>query len=115
MDEGEMYEAADADWDADCAGHDVLTRESFFGAVFELADIWCRTLDFHEYLNFIDMLLKNYKWHARVGSGRTERSVPMEGIQHNCQNETQLMKSGGLCEGDKWYHSLREGTIRQQQ
>jgi len=51
----------DADWEADVLGAEVMSREAFSVAMFELADLWCHTTEAAEYANFLDMLLRHYR------------------------------------------------------
>ena len=53
FDAAEAAEAAEQDWLQDSKGETELSRESFLDAMFELADVWTRTIEPEEYAAFM--------------------------------------------------------------
>ena len=52
-DEAEALECAQDDWRNDCKGEEELSRERFMDAMFELADVWTKTIDAAEYAELL--------------------------------------------------------------
>ena len=52
----EAEAAAEDDWASDSKGQETLSREAFMDAIFELADMWTKTIDPHEYVEFLGTL-----------------------------------------------------------
>eukprot|EP00238_Polyblepharides_amylifera_P006334 CAMPEP_0196582476 /NCGR_PEP_ID=MMETSP1081-20130531/39034_1 /TAXON_ID=36882 /ORGANISM="Pyramimonas amylifera, Strain CCMP720" /LENGTH=267 /DNA_ID=CAMNT_0041903039 /DNA_START=32 /DNA_END=831 /DNA_ORIENTATION=- len=44
-------------WEADSGGQSQLAPDQFFDAIFELADIWCQTVEESEYVEFLNRTL----------------------------------------------------------
>ena len=55
-DEDDALECAEEDWEKDAQGSTALSRELFCDAIFELADVWTRTCESQEYIDFLSML-----------------------------------------------------------
>jgi len=55
-DDDDATECAEEDWDKDAHGGAELKREAFCDAIFELADIWTKTCEAHEYVDFLRSL-----------------------------------------------------------
>ena len=55
-DEEDAEECAKEDWEKDVRGGTALGREAFCDALFELADVWTKTCDAAEYVEFLAML-----------------------------------------------------------
>ena len=52
-DDEDAEECAEEDWEKDARGGSVLHREDFGDAIFELADVWTRTCETEEYVEFL--------------------------------------------------------------
>ena len=51
--EKQMAKIVNEDWDFDCRGRDSMSTEQVKDALFELADMWCDTVDATEYIGFL--------------------------------------------------------------
>ena len=56
-DEAAARKSAEADWEGDSEGHEVMDAELFKKAIFQLADLWTNSLEPDEYVNFLSDLL----------------------------------------------------------
>ena len=56
-DEADADACAAADWITDSRGKDEIDQERFFDCIFELADIWTRSISADEYASFLQRLL----------------------------------------------------------
>ena len=68
FDEGEALECAQDDWCNDSKGEEELTRERFMDAMFELADVWTKTIDAAEYAEFLRTLFSHVSQRSEDGS-----------------------------------------------
>ena len=58
FDEVEAWETAHEDWANDAQGEKTLHFDYFLNSVFELADLWTRTIDVHDYVHFLRRLVE---------------------------------------------------------
>merc|ERR1711988_478876 len=61
----EIQKTVEEDWEADSQGATKLDYPRVFASVFEMADLWCRTVEAEEYLSFIEAL----HWKMLEGEG----------------------------------------------
>jgi hypothetical protein len=64
----EAMDAADQDWEKDSGGRDTMTHKQFNLAVFELADLWCHSIDAEEYVDFLGTLLRAITFQQEEGA-----------------------------------------------
>ncbi|EEY60853.1 uncharacterized protein PITG_13602 [Phytophthora infestans T30-4] len=60
------------DWSRDSKGESVMSFATFFDSVFELADLWCETIDVDEYITFLRRLVQ------RVSALRRNKQDPSD-------------------------------------
>ncbi|ETO77220.1 hypothetical protein F444_07546 [Phytophthora nicotianae P1976] len=65
-----MEKTIKEDWSRDSKGESVMSFANFFDSVFELADLWCETIDVDEYIAFLRTLLQ------RVSAIRRNKQDP---------------------------------------
>ncbi|GMF10040.1 unnamed protein product [Phytophthora lilii] len=65
-----MEKTIQEDWVRDSKGEPVMSFANFFDSVFELADLWCETIDVDEYIAFLQRLV------LRVSSVRRTKHDP---------------------------------------
>jgi hypothetical protein len=73
----EATDAASHDWDSDSGGRKhTMTHAQFDLAVFELADLWCHSIEAEEYVGFLDQLLRTITYYQpEEGAGEHEFEV----------------------------------------
>lgn len=50
---------AEEDWKEDSCGRETMDFDLFYSAIFEVADIWCRSAELQEYITFLNDLYNN--------------------------------------------------------
>lgn len=55
------------DWRHDSKGKKFLDPEDFIDSIFEMVDLWCRTVELSEYLIFLDSLYIKVKYQGAQG------------------------------------------------
>ncbi|KAG2778224.1 hypothetical protein Pcac1_g11445 [Phytophthora cactorum] len=65
-----MEKTIKEDWSRDSKGESVMSFATFFDSVFELADLWCETIDVDEYIAFLRRLV------LRVSAMRRNKQDP---------------------------------------
>jgi hypothetical protein len=51
--DSECFKTAKEEWSSDARGHDEMDEATFFDAIFELTDLWTKTVHASEYANFV--------------------------------------------------------------
>ena len=92
-------------------------------AMLELADLWCQTIEAGEYANFLNVIYEKYQNEREsIFQARgSEKGGSMDGKVGDLNDirrgrdvgEKYAMRCGGLCEGEKWYHRLQEGSKKE--
>jgi hypothetical protein len=62
----ECAERVEADWEFDSKGKDYMDFEMFREAIFQMADIWCKTVQEKEYVGFLSKLFFDMKTTMRL-------------------------------------------------
>lgn len=57
MDEEDVEEALDDDWNHDARGQEFMTYPLFHMSVFQIADMWCEGVSAAEYVALLELLL----------------------------------------------------------
>eukprot|EP00658_Telonema_sp_P-2_P076702 TRINITY_DN6767_c0_g1_i3.p1 TRINITY_DN6767_c0_g1~~TRINITY_DN6767_c0_g1_i3.p1 ORF type:complete len:166 (-),score=51.59 TRINITY_DN6767_c0_g1_i3:379-876(-) len=53
----EAQQEAEEDWRSDSTDHNFISQQQLARSLFELADLWCKSVDVNEYLAFLDTLV----------------------------------------------------------
>ena len=92
FDSNEAERIAQEDFLHDAQGNATISREQFMDALFELADLWTKTIEPQEYVDFLHTLFLRIAKHDDGGTfffWRQERDVQYGGYQDEEENEDQ--------------------------
>ncbi|KAK1936941.1 hypothetical protein P3T76_009719 [Phytophthora citrophthora] len=79
-----MEKTIKEDWLRDSRGEDTMGFANFFDSVFELADLWCETIDVEEYTDFLRRLVQ------RVSALRRNKRDPNDEGRRMLRNLKQI-------------------------
>ncbi|KAG1683411.1 hypothetical protein DVH05_015318 [Phytophthora capsici] len=79
-----MERTIQEDWVRDSRGEAIMGFANFFDSVFELADLWCETIDVEEYIDFLRRLVQ------RVSSIRRNKRDPNDQGRRFLRNLKQI-------------------------
>ncbi|KAG1687783.1 hypothetical protein DVH05_004652 [Phytophthora capsici] len=68
-----MERTIQEDWVRDSRGEAIMGFANFFDSVFELADLWCETIDVEEYIDFLRRLVQRVSRNKRDPNDRGRR------------------------------------------
>lgn len=74
-----LEKTIEQDWQRDSRGEAAMSFANFFDAVFELADMWCDTIDVEEYVEFLETLLRRVS--TKRPKGKPRVMCPMKQVK----------------------------------
>ena len=97
----EVVAAGEEDWESDSKGKEKIGEEEVCDCLFELADLWCSSIDAAEYASFLRKLFKRVTVkYVRSKDGRVLTSQPSKPVKHKLEayrsfRESRRRASGG--------------------